>query len=313
MIRRPLGKSGLAVSPIALGTWAMGAHVPSWGQVDDNESIATIQKAEDLGINLIDTAPIYGHGHAEDIVGKALRGRRDGWVVATKCGLLPGADADALPRRCLSFDSIIKECDETLRRLGTDCIDIYQCHWPDPDTPIHETMEAMTSLLECGKIRAIGLSNFGCERMAAAGEFGPVRVAQLSFAMLHRRAASDLLPYCLEHDIGTLTYGSLSKGLLTGKFHEDSEFTDVRAGDREFVGTRYMDNLQTVERLTAVARRHNKSVAQLALNWTVHQPGVTATIVGAKRPSQIVENAGAVGWAIRPDELPAIDRILEDA
>lgn len=313
MTRRPLGKSGLAVSPIALGTWAMGGHVASWGHVDDNESIATIQKAEDLGINLIDTSPIYGHGHAEEIVGKALRGGRDRWVVATKCGLLPGADADALPRRCLSFDSITTECDQSLRRLGIDCIDIYQCHWPDPETPIRETMEAMTSLLELGKIRAIGLSNFGCERMAAAREFGPVGVAQISFSMLQRRAASDLLPYCVEHEMGALAYGPLSKGLLTGKFREDSEFTDVRASDREFIGNRYLDNLRKVEQLKAIARRHDKTVAQLALNWAVHQPGVTAAIVGAKRPSQIVENSGAVGWSIRLDEIPAIDRILEEA
>lgn len=313
MMRRPLGKSGLAVTPIALGTWAMGGHVASWGHVDDNESIAAIQKAEDLGINLIDTAPIYGHGHAEEIVGKALHGRRDRWVVATKCGLLPGVDEDALPRRCLSFDSIIQECDQSLRRLGIDCIDVYHCHWPDPETPIRETMEAMKSLLKLGKIRAIGLSNFGCERMAAAREFGPVDVAQTSFSMLHRWAASDLLPYCVEHEMGALAYGPLSKGLLTGKFRKDSEFTDVRATDREFVGTRYLDNLQKVARLNAIAQRHDKTVAQLALNWAVHQPGVTAVIVGAKRPSQIAENAGAVGWAIHPDEIQAIDRILEDA
>ena len=313
MTRRPLGKSGLAVTPIALGTWAMGGHVASWGHVDDNESIAAIQKAEDLDINLIDTAPIYGNGHAEEIVGKALRGRRDRWVVATKCGLLPGADADALPRRCLSFDSIIRECDQSLRRLGIECIDVYQCHWPDPETPIRETMEAMTSLLDRGKIRAIGLSNFGCERMAAAREFGSVDVAQISFSMLHRRAASDLWPYCVEHEMGALAHGPLCKGLLTGKFREDSRFTDVRASDREFIGPRFLSNLQKVTRLNTIAQGHDKSVAQLALNWAVHQPGVTAVIVGAKRPSQVAENAGAVGWAIRPDDIQAIDRILEEA
>ncbi len=313
MTRRPLGKSGLAVTPIALGTWAMGGHVPSWGHVDDNESIAAIQKAEDLGINLIDTAPIYGQGHAEEIVGKALSGRRDRWVVATKCGLLPGADANALPRRCLSYDSIIKECDQSLRRLGIDCIDVYQCHWPDPDTPIRETMEAMMSLVDRGKIRAIGLSNFGCERMAAAREFGRIDVAQLSFSMLQRRATSELLPYCVEHEMGTLAYGPLSKGLLTGKFREDSVFTDVRATDREFVGDRYRNNLKRVARFSTIAQRHDKTVAQLALNWAVHQPGVTSVLVGAKRPSQVTENAGAVGWEISPDQIQAIDRILEDA
>lgn len=313
MIRRPLGNSGISTSPLALGTWAMGGDVASWGHVDDNESIATIYKAEELGIDLIDTAPIYGDGHAEEIVGKAIRGRRDRWVIATKCGLLPSSGAGAMPRRCLSYDSVLAECDQSLRRLGIDCIDIYQCHWPDPETPIRETMDALTTLRDWGKIRAIGLSNFGCQRMAAAGEFGPIHVAQIPFSMLHRRAASDLLPYCAEHDVGTLAYGPLAKGLLTGKFSRQSELAGVRASDPEFIGDRYARNLRVVGRLTEIAAKHDKTVAQLALSWTLHQPGLTVAIVGAKRPSQIVENAGAVGWELPPEEIPAIDRILEEA
>jgi len=235
------------------------------------------------------------------------------WVVATKCGLLPGPDADAPPRRCLTGTSVIQECDRSLRRLGVDCIDLYQCHWPDPDTPIRETMEAMVSLQELGKIRAIGLSNFGCERMAAAREFAAVTVAQISFSMLNRKGATDLLPYCAEHGMGVLVYGPLAKGLLTGKFDQHSTFTDLRATDREFSGARLLSNVRKVSRLADVAGRGEKTAAQLALNWVMHQPGVTAAIVGAKRPSQIVENAGAVGWSIPADQLAEINRILEEA
>ncbi len=260
-----------------------------WGVVDDNESIAAIRQAIDCGVNLIDTAAIYGQGHSEEIVGKAVAGLRDRVVIATKCGLLPPTKRGELPRRCLSHDSIIRECENSLRRLRTDVIDLYQCHWSDPETPLRETMRAMTTLPDQGKIRTIGVSNFGCEQLATAREFGPVHCVQPHFSLLHRRPASDLIPYCQEHDIALIAYGPLAKGLLTGKFDESSTFEDVRATDPDFTAARYRSNLATVAKLKEIATRYDKTVAQLALGWVVTYPGVTSAIVGAKRPSQVIE------------------------
>ena len=312
MQKRPLGDSEIQVSAIALGTWAMGGAVETWGHVDDRESIATIHQALDQGINLIDTAPVYGLGHAEEIVGKAIQGRRQEVVLATKCGLLFPRSKNELPPRCLSRDSILRECDASLRRLRTDVIDIYQCHWPDPEVPVRETVEALTTLLERGKIRAIGVSNFNCAEMAAIREFGPVHALQSPFSMLHLRAAEDLIPYCTEHGISVLPYSPLAKGLLTGKFNADSTFQDVRARDPEFIGARYRRNLSIVASLMEIAGRYDKTVAQLAINWVASSPGVTAPIVGAKRPSQVLENVGGIGWSITEDDRTAIDTLLRE-
>lgn len=310
MHRRPLGDSGLEVSVIALGTWAMGGEVEIWGQVDDRESVAAIHQALDSGINLIDTAPIYGLGHCEELVGKAIQGRRDEVVLATKCGLLSPKSKDGLPVRCLSHESVLRECEQSLRRLRTDVIDLYLCHWPDSQTPAQETMEALTTLRQQGKIRAIGLSNFSCEQISAAREVGPIHALQPPFSMLHLRAAEDLIPYCIEYGIGVLPYGPLAKGLLTGKFTVESRFQDVRAHDPEFMGDRFRRNLRVVDELEKIATRYDKTVTQLAINWTVGHPGVTAPIVGAKRPSQVVENAGGVGWDLTEEDRTRIDMVL---
>jgi aryl-alcohol dehydrogenase-like predicted oxidoreductase len=311
MEKRRLGASRIEVSVLGIGTWAMSGYVPAWGVVDDNESVAAIREALDGGVNLLDTAPIYGDGHSETIVGRAIAGRRDEVVLATKCGLLPSPSGGE-PRRCLARDSILRECDASLRRLQTDVIDVYQCHWPDPKTPLRETMEALVALLQMGKIRGIGLSNFSCEQMAAAKEFGPVHSIQPPFSLLTRRAAADLLPYCREHEMGVLAYGPLAKGLLTGKFSADSQIRGVRAEDPEFTGARFRQNLDFVDRLRPMAARYGKTVGQLALNWVIHQPGITAALFGAKRPSQVVENLGASGWSIDAADLARIDELLHE-
>jgi len=308
--KRPLGECGLEVSVIALGTWAMGGTVETWGQVDDRESIATIHQALDSGINLIDTAPIYGLGHSEEIIGYAIQGRRDDVILATKCGLLFPASKNELPPRCLKPESIIRECEASLRRLRTDMIDLYQFHWPDPDIPIRETMHAMTRLLDQGKIRAIGLSNFSCEQIASAREFCPIASLQPPFSMLHRRAADDLLPFCREHHMGVIPYSPLVKGLLTGKFSTESSFTDIRKRDPDFIGEQYKRNLQIVDQLKSIADIYDKTVTQLVINWTVSFPGITAPIIGAKKPSQVLENIGGVGWTLRDEDRANIERIL---
>jgi aryl-alcohol dehydrogenase-like predicted oxidoreductase len=308
--RRALADSGLQVSPLGLGTWAMGGAVEEWGLVDDRESIGCIHQALDLGINLIDTAPIYGLGHSEEIVGKAIQGRRQEVVLATKCGLLPPRDPGKPPIRRLARDSILRECEGSLRRLRTDVIDLYLCHWPDPETNIRETMGALTTLLEQGKIRAIGVSNFSCEQIAAAREFGPVHCLQPPFSLLNRRAADDLVPYCTEHGTAVLVYDVLAKGLLTGKFDADSSFDGVRKTDPDYTGKRYRRNLALIDGLRVIAAENDRTVAQLAINWVATHPGVTSALFGAKRPSQILENVGGVGWAIKDDDRRRIDELL---
>jgi len=300
------------VSPIGLGTWAMGGTVETWGHVDDRESIAATHQALDAGINLIDTAPIYGLGHSEQIVGKAIQGRRRDVVLATKCGLLFPKSTGELPPRCLKKDSILRECEASLRRLRTDVIDLYQCHWPDPDTPIRETMETMRLLLDQGKIRAIGLSNYSCEEIAAALEFAPVHSLQPPFSMIHTRAAGDLLPFCVEHDMGVICYSPLAKGLLTGKFDESAKLTGIRARDPDYIGPRFRKHLAMLAKLRPIAEAHGKTLAQLALNWTIRQPGVTAALVGAKRPSQVTENVGCLDWSPTPDEQATIEGMLRE-
>lgn len=290
----------------------MGGDVAVWGHTDDRESIAAIQQAQDCGINLIDTAPIYGQGHAEEIVGKAIHDSRDKVVIATKCGLVPPEREGDLPKRDLSSGNIQRECEASLRRLRIEFIDIYQCHWPDPETPIRETMDALLTLKDQGKIKAIGLCNYGCERLAAAREFGPIHCLQPSFSMLNRRAAEDLLPYCREHKIGVICYGPLARGLLTGKFERDAKFNDLRGQDADFIGARFQRNLDIVDELKKVAAKYDKTVAQLAINWTAGHPGIAASIFGAKRPSQVLENAGGVGWEISREDRELIDRMLGD-
>jgi len=308
----PVGNT-LHVKPIALGTWAMGGSTASWGRVDDRESIAAIHQAIDLGVNLIDTAPIYGQGHSETVVGNAIQGRRDRVILATKCGLTFPRSPDDPPTRCLSRQRVIDECEASLRRLRTDTIDLYQCHWPDPSTPISETMSALTELLTQGKIRAIGLSNYAVQELSTAREFGPVHYVQSLFSMLHRRAADELVPYCLEHGIGFLAYSPLAKGLLTGKFDATSIFEGIRANDVDFVGSRYRRNLRLVDALRPIARSFGASVAQLVVAWTIAQPGITAAIIGAKRPSQVVENTGSASWPINDEIRNRVDHVLSEA
>ncbi len=288
----------------------MGGDASAWGHVDDNESIATLERALDLGVNLIDTASTYGAGHAEEIVGIAIRDRRESVLVATTCGPLAPGTPYTLGERYLTRESIVQECEASLRRLRTDYIDVYQCHGPDPQTPISETMSALRLLLEQGKIRVLGLSNYSCEEVAAAMEFGPVHSLQSTFSLLQRRAAEDLLPFCTEHSIAVLARDTLARGLLTGKLTEDSRITGVRAADPEFTGARYRRNLERVAKLAGIAVKYGKTVAQLAIHGVIQHPGVTSAVVGAERPSQIVENAGAVGWSLDPEDLTTIETLM---
>jgi aryl-alcohol dehydrogenase-like predicted oxidoreductase len=308
---RQLGTSDLRVSVVGIGCWAMGGAVETWGPVDENEAIAAIHEGLGLGITFIDTAPAYGYGHSEEIVGRALVGRRDDVVIGTKCGLVWRERGGKLERN-LRPDSIRRECEASLRRLRVETIDLYQIHYPDPATPINRTMEALLALQEEGKIRAIGVSNFSCEQISQARKLGPIVSLQPEFSLLDREAAEELLPYCREYGIGVVTYGSLARGLLTGKFSPDSRFADMRATDPRFIGPAFRRNLELVERLREYAAALHCSVAQLALGWVIHQEGVTCAIAGVKRPSQVRENAGAGDLVIPPDVLDRVDSLLKE-
>jgi aryl-alcohol dehydrogenase-like predicted oxidoreductase len=306
---RKLGTSNLDVSVVGIGCWAIGAGHNGWGPVDDNESVAAVREGLDLGMTLIDTAPSYGYGHSEVLVGKAVAGRRDEVILATKCGLT-WRETGGRFECSLKPDSVRKECDASLRRLRVESIDVYQIHRPDPDTPLADTMEALLALYEQGKIRTIGVSNFNCQQMSEARRAGRVDALQPELSLLEPQAVDDLLPYCREYGIGVITHGSLARGLLTGKFNTSSRFTDLRADDPRFKGEAFLQNLAFIERLRPIAERVGCTMSQLALRWVIQQDGVSSAIAGVKRPSQTRENAAAPDSRIPTDQMEEIERLL---
>jgi aryl-alcohol dehydrogenase-like predicted oxidoreductase len=310
--RRPLGNTGLDVSVLALGTWAFSGDPSQWGHVDDNESIATVHRAIDAGINLIDTAPSYGAGHSEDIVGKALLGRDLDVLVATRCGLIPPERPGLRPRRCLSAESIERECRQSLRRLRREVIDLYICHAPAPETPLDETMGTLISLREKGSIRAIGVSNFDVEQLAAAREYARIDAVEAELSLINRRATDNLIPYCREYGIAVLACAPLYRGLLTAKFSPEPVFTDFRATDPGFLGDRFRRNRRLARRLADLAEGRGHTAAQSAIRWVLQLPGVLAVVSGAKRPSQVDENLGALGWELTDAEHEYMTALLGD-
>ena len=295
---------------VGLGTWAIGGWM--WGGTDEAESIRTIQAALDLGITLIDTAPVYGFGRSEEIVGKALaqNGRRTRAVIATKVGL---DWKDGRPFRNSRPERIVKEAEDSLRRLRTDAIDLYQVHWPDPMVPIDDTAEAMARLYRAGKINAIGVSNFSPAEMDIFRTAAPLHTVQPPYNLFERAIEKDVLPYCVAHGITTLTYGSLSRGLLAGRMRPDTTFAgdDLRRHDPKFQAPRYAQYLAAVEALDRLAReRFGKRVIHLALRWALDQPGVGAALWGARRPDQLAPVVDVMGWHIDTETRGEIDAIL---
>ncbi len=312
---RELGSTGLQASVIGLGTWVMGGWM--WGGAEDRDSLAAIRRAIELGVNLIDTAPIYGHGRSEELVGQAVAesGRRQQLILATKAGLEWNKEKTKVWRNS-SPSRIAYAVEESLKRLRTDFIDIYQVHWPDPGIPFEHTMDALLQVQRQGKIRFIGLSNFSPAQIDRCVKVGPVQVLQPPYNLLERGAEREgVLRYCQEHRIGTLIYGPLCRGLLSGKYRGDETFTpdDVRAMDPKFQGKRFRSYVACVDRLKDVATRHHKTVGQLAIRWCLDQPGVTVALCGARRPDQIEESAGAAGWSVPLGDQEAINRLVEQA
>lgn len=302
--------TSLSVSRIALGTWAIGGWM--WGGTDDEASIRTIQAALDHGVNLIDTAPVYGFGHSEEIVGKALAagGRRQRAVIATKVGL---DWKDGQPFRHASRARIIKEAEDSLRRLQTDVIDIYQVHWPDTAVPIEETAAAMAELYRDGKIRAVGVSNFSPSQMGAFTAVAPLHIAQPPYNLFEREIETGVLPYCRDRRIVMLAYGSLCRGLLSGKMTEASRFTgdDLRKSDPKFQAPRFRQYLEAVAKLDRFAQeRYGKRVIHLAARWVLDRYDASVALWGARRPDQLEPINEVMGWHIDGSAMADIDRIL---
>lgn len=300
----------LRVSPVAIGTWAIGGWM--WGGTDEAESIATIRTAFEHGINLVDTAPVYGFGRSEEIVGKAIAdsGLRSQVLIATKAGLQwEGGKVS----RNASRARILREVEDSLRRLRTDYIDIYQIHWPDPLITIEETADAMHMLLAQGKIRAIGVSNFSVTQMERFRDVAPLHVLQPPYNLFERDIETDLLPYCRENRIAMLGYGALCRGLLSGRMQPDTVFDgdDLRRSDPKFQKPRFEEYLAAVARLDRLAQRFGKRVIHLAVRWMLDQ-GITTALWGARHPDQLRPVDEVTGWSLDASAKAEIDRILRE-
>jgi len=308
---RSLGDSGLEVSPVVLGTWPMSGI--KWSGINDRDCIATMHRAIDLGVNMIDTAYMYGkHGEAEVLVGKAVRDRRDRVLIATKGGLEWAGESDERIVDC-SRKRLTEQVEESLQRMQIDTIDLYQVHWFDESTPIEETAEAMADLLQQGKIRAIGVSNWTPEQMDAFRQVAPLHCTQPLYNMLVRDAEADVLPYCAEHGIASIVYRPLERGLLTDRIKPAHEFPedDSRRQKPEWQADEFGRTFAMVRQLSPIANDLGKSVTQLVINWTIHQPGVTAAICGAKRAEQVEENVGGAGWGLSDGDLARVTEIVD--
>jgi len=316
MRKRKLGWTDLELTVIGFGSWALGGGgwESGWGPQDDEESIAAIHRALDLGINWIDTAAVYGLGHSEEIIAKALRGMSEKPIIATKCGLVWNEKGEVFG--CLKRDSIRKEVEDSLRRLEVEVIDLYQIHWPDPDPDIEEAWSTMADLVKEGKIRYAGVSNFNVGQMKRIEKIHPIASLQPPYSMIMRDIEKEILPYCAEKNMGVIVYSPMQKGLLTGKFTPERVKNlppdDHRRSDPQFSEPLLSINLELVEKLKPIAEKHGRTLAQLAIAWVLRRPEVTAAIVGTRRPSQIEETFPAGDWELAAEDIEAIEKLLQE-
>jgi aryl-alcohol dehydrogenase-like predicted oxidoreductase len=306
--RRSLGKSGLFVSPVALGCWPIAGV--STLDTNDTDSIATIQKCFDVGINHLDTAYVYGpNGESENLIRRALGKRRDEMVIATKCGIhYEGSEMvnDGRPERLRT------ECDESLRRLGTDRVELLYLHSPDDNVPVAESAGGLLELMVAGKTRSIGVSNFTVEQLEEFHAVCPITAIQPPYNMLLRGIEQRTIPWCRERNIAVMVYWPLMKGILAGKLerHADLDSRDWRRNFPGYAGDEWERNQDFIDRLREAATLSGHTVAQLVVNWTFSQPGITSALCGAKRPHQIEETAGAMGWSLSDAQLKIIDAAI---
>ena len=291
----------LNISAISLGTWVFGGDV--WGSAPEKDCIDAVHAAIRCGINLIDTAPIYGYGRSEKVVGKAIKGKRDRIILATKCGL-KGRDLNITVD--LSPEFIREEIENSLRRLKVDCIDIYQCHWPDEETPVEETMKCLLELKKEGKIRYIGVSNFSKKQVEEALEYAPIATLQNHYSLLERSIEKEILGFCRQKGVGIITYGSLGGGILSGKYRQKKKFSnsDARGFFYHFYNGRDFERAEEIVGvLRDIAERGNHPLNQVALNWIRQKDGITSAIVGCRNSKQAESNAGACTWDLYKEDI----------
>jgi aryl-alcohol dehydrogenase-like predicted oxidoreductase len=312
MTKKNLGNSDLAISSLGVGAWAMGGGgwKFAWGSQDDSDSLGAIHAALDRGMNWIDTAAIYGLGHSEEIVGKALKdcgGHKP--YIFTKCERRWHEDGQIYP--ALKAGSIREECENSLRRLGVDVIDLYQIHWPEPDEDIEEGWTAMARLKEEGKVRWIGVSNFNVSQLKRAQAIAPVTSLQPPYSLLAHNVEKEILPFAQQNNIGVIVYSPMRAGLLAGKMTKERAQSlpadDWRSRDKDFQEPKLTQNLQLVEILKKVGEKHGRTPGEVALAWTLHNPAVTAAIVGVRRADQVDGVAGALSFRLSPDEVSEIE------
>lgn len=311
MQTRHFGNTDMNITTVGLGTFALGGEgwPSAWGPQDDNDSIATIHRALDQGINWIDTAAVYGFGHAEEIVGRALKERNNRPFIFTKCSRRPTANGGIEGN--LKASSIRQEVEDSLRRLRVDVIDLYQVHWPKPDEDIEEGWSTMAELQAQGKVRYIGVSNFNVSQMARAQAIAPISSLQPPYSLLKREIEDGVLDFCLQHNIGVIVYSPMASGLLTGKWTEERvnslPKTDWRHKNAEFLEPRFSRNLRLAGLLAEIGKRHDRSAGEVAIAWTLHHPAVTAAIVGGRKPIQIDEIVGAGDLQLSEQEVAEIE------
>jgi len=300
-------KTDTKISAISVGTWVMGGK--NWGKVDDQESIFTIRAAADFGINFIDTAPIYGRGHSEKIVGKAIKGIRDKFYIATKCGI---QHTDGGFTFSLKPKAIAKELEDSLKRLEIETIDIYQCHYPDPDTPIEDSLAQMLKFKKQGKIRYIGVSNFDLPLLEKASGITSIITLQPQYSLLDRNIEKDILPFCQRQGIGVIAYGSLGSGILTGKYARPPNFPkgDARSFFYPYYKEPYWSEIQVlIKEIKNIAQKRKRNPAEVALNWVNQQQGISTAIVGCRNRKQLKINASAGDWKLTPEELQILKEV----
>lgn len=305
-----LNHADAGISAIILGTWAIGGS--NWGPYDERNAVSAVEAALDNGINAIDTAPVYGDGHAEELIGKVIRGKRDKVFLATKCGLdIYSHKYD----RDLSSSYIEKDLHGSLERLNTDFIDLYQCHWPDPRTPMEETMSTLLKFRQQGKIRHIGVSNFSRAELSEALRCAPIFSLQPHYSLLERSPERELLAFCVENNINVFPYGCLGAGMLTGKYRECPRFQkgDARSFFYPHFKPKYWSKVRRlVDEVEAISQRKGATTGAVALSWLLHQPGIKSVIVGARSARQVVENIGGVSIDLSEDELCVLDASSRD-
>lgn len=321
---RKLGHSDLEVSAITFGAWAAGGWM--WGSTDRNEAIEAIKASYDVGVTSIDTAPIYGQGESEEIVGEAIKGiSRDKVQILTKFGMRwdlnqgtlamnsrnnEGKDIDIY--KYAGKESIIYECEQSLKRLGTDYIDLYQIHWPDVTTPIDETFEAVSKLIEQGKVRFAGVCNYNSQQMAEAEKTLKLVSNQIPFSMVNRGIEEETVPYCIENNKSILAYSPLERGLLTGKITADYKFQDGdhRANLPHFQPDFIQKTNMLLDKIKPIAEKHNATLGQLVLLWTIERPGITIALAGARNAEQAVQNAKAININLSKEEIESINELV---